>query len=406
MTPPTAQLHRHVWRVLFALLLLVSPVARAAEAPAAAPATVMAAKPGPWGRIEYQFIYLTAPDAILDEFPTPNPQPRWSFADTTPAVARTLLTAAGVADALRDRLFADPRAKRDTDGVFTLFPAVADIASLSPAVRGALYRELAKHPQNSFHHEPTWVPDGDVDAWLRGTGLPDHIVALVREHVWKDGDATLFSDYTALISHAGSDAEARRWVKVLTRTRAVVAHLKVDAATDDLTPLRRYWSAGYQRRDSLPMLNAAAETPGGSRLDLTHLLPPLPRRLTYAYTTPELERAGQAPNCHWTSLNFFSYTPQTIWLDLKLAASKVIEDYDRINGPPTFGDILFFLDEKGNAFHSVVYLADELVFSKNGGNTAMPWIITRLGDVKQLYLHGKPSAGIITFRRRWPGEGN
>ncbi len=389
---------------LLALALLTPFFARAAEA-SAAPAALSQVKAGPWGRIEYQFIYLTTPEAVLDEFPTPNPQPRWCFPDSTATAVRGLLGNTGVDDALRDRLFADPRARCDAEGVFTLFPTVADIESLKPAVRTALYRELAKSALNAFHNEPTCVPDGDVDAWLRGTGLPDHIVTLIRELAWKDGDATLFSDYRALISHAGSDGEARRWIKLLTRTRSVVAYLKVDN-TDDLAAVRRYWSANYHRKDSLPMLNATAETPGGGRLDLSHLLPPLPRRLAYAYTTPELDRTGQAPNCHWTSLNFFNYTPQNIYLDLKLAASHVLEDYERVASAPAFGDVLFFLDEKGNAFHSVVYLAEDLVFSKNGGNTVMPWIITRLGDLKQLYLHGKASSNIVTFRRRWPEEGN
>jgi hypothetical protein len=373
------------------------------SARAAATAGFTAGQPGPWGRLEYQPLYLTAPESILDDFPTPNPQPRWCFADSTSALVRELLTTEGLDPAVRDRLFADPRARRDEEGVFTLFPTVADIESLKPDVRDAICHELAKYPQNPFHYEPVLVPDGNVNEWLRGTGLPDQIIELIRQLAWRDGDATLFSDFRTLLSHAGGDSEARRWVRILTRTRAVSVFLKVDA-TDDLPALRRYWSAGYHRKDSLPMLNAAAETAGGGRLDLIHLLPPLPRRLAYAYTTPELERTGQTPNCHWTSLNFFNYTRQNIYLDLKLAASEVLEDYDRVNGPATFGDILFFLDEKGNAFHSCVYLADDLVFTKNGGNTVMPWIITRLGDVKQLYLHGKPKTSIVDFRRRWPEE--
>ncbi len=379
----------------FALLALVPPLARAAATPG-----FKESQPGPWGRIEYQTIYLTAPEAILEDFPMPNPQPRWSFADSTPAVVRGLLAPTGLDDAVRDRLFADPRARRDEEGVFTLYPTIADIEALKPAVRDAIYRELAKHPKNNFHHDPVLVPDGNVDEWLRGTGLPDQMVALVHQLAWHDGDAMLFSDFQVLLGHAASDNEARRWIKILTRTRAVTADLKVDA-TDDLSVLRRYWSADYHRKDSLPMLNATAEMVGGGRLDLVHLLPPLPRRLAYAYTTPELERTGQTPNCHWTSLNFFNYTRQNIYLDLKFAASEVLEDYNRVTGPATFGDVLFFLDEKGNAFHSCVFLADDLVFSKNGGNTVMPWIITRLGDIKQLYLHGKAGASVVTFRRRW-----
>jgi hypothetical protein len=349
-------------------------------------------------------MYLSAPDAILDEFPMPNPEPRWCFADSTPAAVRAVLTAAGLDAAVRDRLFADPRAKRDDEGVFTLFPTVAENDALKPDVRAAIYHELAKYPQNPYYYEPVCVPDGDVDGWLRGTGLADPVVALVRQAAYRDGDALLFSDFRTLISHAANDNEARRWVKALTRTRTVVAYLRVDE-TDDLPGLRRYWSANYHRKDTLPMLNAAVETPGGGRLDLMHLLPPLPRRLVDAYTTPELERNGETPNCHWTSLNFFNYTQQSVFLDLKLAASEVLQSYDKVAGPATFGDILFFLDEKGNAFHSCVFLADDLVFTKNGGNTVMPWIITRLNDVKQLYLHNKPGATIVGYRRRWPEEG-
>ena len=362
-------------------------------------------KAGPWGRIEYQTIYLTAPEAILDEFPMPNPQPRWCFADSTPAAVRELITTAGLDDVTRDRLFADPHARRDAEGVFTLFPTVTDVETLKPQVREAIYRELAKYTQNPFVHDAICVPDGDVDSWLQGSGLPDKIMAQIRQLVYHDGESLLFSDYRVLLSQAGSDNEARRWVKALTRTRAVIAYLKVDAA-DDLPALRRYWSASFHRKDSLPILNATAEMSGGGRLDLVNLLPPIPRRLVYAYITPELDRIGQLPNCHWTSLNFFNYTRQNIYVDLKLAASHVLEDYDRVTGPPAFGDVLFFLDEKGNAYHSCVFLADNLVFTKNGGNTVMPWIITLLSDVKQLYLHGRPGANIVTFRRRWPEEDN
>ena len=32
-------------------------------------------KPGPWGRIEYQTIYLEAPSWVVDHFPMPSTQP-------------------------------------------------------------------------------------------------------------------------------------------------------------------------------------------------------------------------------------------------------------------------------------------------------------------------------------------
>jgi hypothetical protein len=188
-------------------------------------------------------------------------------------------------------------------------------------------------------------------------------------------------------------------VKATTRTRAVLATLKVNSS-DDLEALARYWTAGFRRKDILPMLESISEQDGGGRIDLAHLLPPLPRKLIYTYPTPDLEVTGRSPNCHWTSLNFFNYSPQDLYLDLKLAASRVLGDYTKPKDELRFGDVLLFLDSAGNAHHSCVFVADDLVFTKNGENSAVPWILTRLDDVKQVYAR-QPGTKIEVFRRRW-----
>jgi hypothetical protein len=238
-----------------------------------------------------------------------------------------------------------------------------------------------------------------VDEWLRGSPIPKNVVEIIRQLVYPSGEGVFFSDLRLILKYAASDTEARNWVKALTRMRAVVADLHV-GSDDELPALRRYWSADFHRTDSLPMLDAAAEVDGGSNLDLTHLFPPLPRRLVYSYTSPDIERTGQTPNCHWTSLNFFNYTRQNILLDLKLATSAVLDNYEPVAAPYTFGDVLFFLNAQGDAYHSCVYVADNLVFTKNGENEMVPWLLTRLDDVKQLYGR-EPNYKIQAYRRKW-----
>jgi hypothetical protein len=147
-------------------------------------------------------------------------------------------------------------------------------------------------------------------------------------------------------------------------------------------------------------LESIAEQDGGGRIDLAHLLPPLPRKLIYTYPTPDLELTGRTPNCHWTSLNFFNYSPQDLYLDLKLAASRVLTNYSKPQDGPRFGDLLVFVDMAGNAHHSCVFVADDLVFTKNGENSAVPWILAKLEDVKQVYGR-QPGGRIEVFRRRW-----
>ena len=99
-------------------------------------------------------------------------------------------------------------------------------------------------------------------------------------------------------------------------------------------------------------------------------------------------------------MNFFNYEPHEYLLDTNLATSRVLEQFEPVNEPFRYGDILFFLDnETGDAFHSSVYLADDLVYTKNGRNILSPWVIMKIDDVKKIYLY-RGNGRIQGFRRR------
>ena len=135
------------------------------------------------------------------------------------------------------------------------------------------------------------------------------------------------------------------------------------------------------------MLKSVAEAIGADYLDLIHLLPALPRKLLYSYPPLELAMHGRMPDCHWSSLNFFNYEPRKYYLDTRLAASHVLENFDTVEAPYRYGDLLFFLaGAEQSAFHSCVFIADDIVFTKNGDNAANPWILSHLEDLKQVYL--------------------
>jgi hypothetical protein len=374
-----------------ALFLILSGLLRAETQPELC-------KPGPWGRIEFQTIYLEAPTWVVEHFPMPSTQPRWSFPSTSSSSTRALLNRAGIDEQTTERWLNDPRCRND-ENAFTIYPNVEDIEAMSSNARTIIYRELAKSDLNPFHKDPVFIPGSSVDEWLRGAKLEKSAVELIRKLTYLEGDALMFSDYAVLLSHCDTDSEARRLVKATTRTRTMLASLKV-SSDDNLESLASYWTAGYRRKDILPMLESIAEQDGGGRIDLAHLLPPLPRKLIYTYPTPDLELTGRTPNCHWTSLNFFNYSPQDLYLDLKLAASRVLTNYTKPQDGPRFGDLLVFVDMAGNAHHSCVFVADDLVFTKNGENSAVPWILAKLEDVKQVYGR-QPGGRIEVFRRRW-----
>src|ERR671912_532746 len=52
--------------------------------------------PGPWGQIEYHYIYLEASEQLVKHFTLPSTQPRWTFPGATPAQLAALFDAARI----------------------------------------------------------------------------------------------------------------------------------------------------------------------------------------------------------------------------------------------------------------------------------------------------------------------
>ena len=87
---------------------------------------------------------------------------------------------------------------------------------------------------------------------------------------------------------------------------------------------------------------------------------------------------GTLPDCHWTTLNFFNYAPQHYYLDTRNATNALLENFEKVDPPYRFGDVLMFMDTDGFARHSCNYLAADIVFTKNGRNPAIPWTLMEL----------------------------
>jgi hypothetical protein len=104
-------------------------------------------------------------------------------------------------------------------------------------------------------------------------------------------------------------------------------------------------------------------------------------------TYPEIPKdATQAQrDCYWTAFNFFNRTPDDRFNDNKFMEKALVAYHDQVEGSPRYGDILFLVDGSGRPFHAAVYLADDLVYTKNGGHFTQPWVIMKLGDLKACY---------------------
>lgn len=339
---------------------------------------------GPWGTLQSFYVYIAAPDHVLKHFQVPSATTSWNFYGKTPDDVAALLDRPGIPAEHREALL-DRSRWITRDDLIQVTPSRAAVLSLPPGIRSSLYRVLAQWEANEFQNAPYFVPGGDVDGWVMKSGLREELVDAIRKTVYPVGRATCFSDVSLLVSLTTTHAEARDLLKVLSRTRTAVLRLRLDDRSD-IEQIRRYWSAGEaNQKDFVPLLESIATNPAVDYLDIVHLLPPYARKLVYTYPHASHAVGGRYPDCHWTCLNFFNYRPESRLVDTEGARVFVLENFGPGEEPYRYGDVLFLVDEEGNAIHSCVYLADDFVFTKNGSNLISPWLIMKLSEVVDRY---------------------
>ena len=300
-----------------------------------------------------------------------------------------LFERAGLPQAFVDTLL-DPSKQKRQGGILFLSPPTADVEAMTPSMRAGIYPALANIPENIYYHNPVLVTTDTVEEWFRTSTLRPELVKLIEKMTWTRGGCLAFCDVRALLSHAESHTEALQILKMTTRTRAVMAQLELTEVSD-IEQIVAYWTihGGVQQKSIEPIMRSIIELPGTQLLPLSHILPPLARKLLYTYPDSSTRRQTEMPFCHWTSLNFFNYEPDQLLLNLRMATSALLENFSMVSPPYNYGDLLFFIGEQGNAFHSCIYLAGNLVYTKNGENSLRPWMIMTIEDLKKIYLSGE-----------------
>lgn len=355
---------------------------------------------GPWGKLQCFYVYLEAPKSLVESFALPSSVPRWTFPESMLPSLPDFFAKAGLSKALTETLLKGKSMVKE-NGLVHLFPPLAELEEISPQTRAIIYTELSKYPENEYQVDPVLIIGTTVEEWYRTSKLRPELINKIKKLSYTRGETTAFSDVSALLNYAQSDSEARTIFKSCTRTRNLMVRLQLDK-TSNAEEIIKYWSfgVGIRRKDLEPLVTSIIETDGIADLGISHLLPALPRKLLYTYPGMDMAKHGILPDCHWTSLNFYNFDPHEYLLDARLATSQVLEQFVPVEPPYQYADVLFFLDNAtGDAFHSCVHLADNLVFTKNGRNILSPWVIMRLDDVKKIYLF-RGNGRVQGFRRK------
>jgi hypothetical protein len=99
-------------------------------------------------------------------------------------------------------------------------------------------------------------------------------------------------------------------------------------------------------------------------------------------------------DCFWTALNFFNDPSEVQLSNITSSVEFLFRDYTSMRGAPRYGDVLLFLENE-KPTHACVYIADDVVFTKNGANYHQPWTLMRMRDMMPRYASEQFMAAVV-----------
>jgi hypothetical protein len=365
--------------------------------PLAVSARTNSSASGPWGKLEYEPLELR-PGNLGPYLGTQANSQKWFFPDFSAAEVRSLLLGAGLTPAASACLLDTNRWEPFTNGYAIRVPDET-ILNLGQTAAQRIYPVLARSPLNHSQYFPFRFSPSGFDARFSGSGLSPAQVATFRGLTYTNGPWLCFCAAEACRSGLTTN-EYAALLKVLYRVPTLRMHLRV-TPDSDLEALVKYWGAGGRASGVRPLLEALARNPGGGSINVACLLPPFARSRLYMYPEAIADPAAAQEDCFFSALNFFNDPPDVRFLDLETTRNTLRTEYRAVGDPPVFGDLLALLDEKGGGIHACIYVADEVVFTKNGETALEPWVLMRMPDLLACYAPDKPPR-VLHLRRKDP----
>jgi len=377
------------------------PAASSPDNPAAPEsANVNSCKPGPWGELQFSRIVIEPPENLIDPNQLARRPTIWTFKGYKPADLTALWQSAALTG--EQRQYIDQRIDwEQTADAIVMRPNADFVLGLSAVSRAKIYTALGEFAENPEHKDPFRFRADAASEWFRNSELAPETIALIERLLYRRGTSLLFSDSNLLLGKLPTILERARLIKALARKSTLLVKLRI-RPDSDIEALDSYWGRGRRTKDLKPLLQSLTREPSGMTIDIIHLLPRLPRSLLYTYPAASEDGNGSFLDCHWTVLNFFNLKPDDRYQRIEAVTSAFLNDYFLVTGARTFGDILSFAQPDGAIIHTCVYIADDIVFTKNGSSPNAPWILMSLADVVAFYPSETPME-VQVYRAKEPG---
>lgn len=373
------------------------PAAAAASAARVEPASAGAA--GPWGRLTVTPIVVSPPlEYVAADWGRIEGAGPWRFPGVSREVVEPFLRSVGLPPESVSRLMASARPDPAIRGL-VMTPDPQIVRSMDGQVRARLYTQLAMTSLNFDQAHSFRFFGTSPEAWLKGSPISASTRALIEPLIYREGDFLHFADAELVRAEIRDPEELQRLAKTLLRQSTMLVTLTITDPSE-VRGLAEYWGRGGRRTDVRPLLESIAGA-GDRSIDVVHLLPTFARNHLYRY--PRLSTADYAKpllaNCLWTALNFFGDRPDDRFLDVNTALTSLRQDYHIVEHGFQLGDIVGFVDDEGDLFHVAVYLADGLVYTKNGMSPVAPWTIMPIERLSG-YYRGQSADHRLIYHRR------
>lgn len=340
---------------------------------------------GPWGELEMVPVTIAAPPERLPVRAVEASATRWRFSDYSRNDFVRLVDSLGVSEADRAQWLSAEVLHEQPDGSrVDVTPTHALSLGLSAAARLRVVTELSRTTDNMgqlWYFHTTLLPD-----YLRKADVSRETRDLVDRYTVTYGEYRVIADLPALLSAIPAYEERARLIRGLTAQRSLLMRLNVHADTN-VPALLSYWGKGLWATDAEALLSSLKQVKHGAWVDVVELLPPRISGMLYTFPVPENPMSGPVVHrdCHWTSFNFFRDTPDPECANPAHFTELLRDQYVPVIDDPRYGDVILFTRADGVAVHSCVYIADDVVFTKNGDTSIHPWMFATLEDVKKQY---------------------
>jgi hypothetical protein len=340
---------------------------------------------GPWGDLEINPITLQPPINMMTDYKSLfEASKNWNFDNANLDEIRDLFLKAGLSSEVCDLLIKNTKPVPNGGGYITSPPSGV-LLGFSSDIRARLYPEIGKYKNNPTYTYPLNYSSTNPDDWFLAGFLRPDLIKRITPLIYIRNNMCCISDLHLVVPYLKTSIETENLLQVMFRSRALEVFLKIEEG-QDISKLAEYWGRLGRTDEITPLLESIRNTPGGGKIDIIHLLPPIPRGRLHTFVSAK-EYNQFLRNCHWLSFNFFNeQSDERVGKDENLGRLLgAITDPLPKGQQPQFGDMILIIDQNENVLHSCVYIADNLVFTKNGSAPDRPFKLSYLDDVLSLY---------------------